>query len=167
MKKNILIFLLGGLFFSCISVYATIYYDASQINYKTTTLDHAIDDLYSTQNTTVTNLQSTITNLNSSVNTLQTTLNNYKTFNITFCVEANQTGFLNINSGLVQRYPKFTIGNPWGSSTNYSTKLLDDSHNVIYTVTPFTKYNMSEFAKIKLSNATSGYICEVVYFSND
>ena len=56
MKKNILIFILGGIFFSCISVYATFSYSASQINYKTTTLDLALDELYTTQNTTINNL---------------------------------------------------------------------------------------------------------------
>ena len=50
MKRNILFFILGGIFFSCISVYATITYQASQINYNNTTLDHVLDDLYSASN---------------------------------------------------------------------------------------------------------------------
>ena len=50
MKKNILIFILSGIFFSTISVFATLSYSSSQITYKNTTLDHAIDDLYTAAN---------------------------------------------------------------------------------------------------------------------
>ena len=46
MKKYIFGLLSGIVIASVLNVYATIYYDASQINYKNTTLDHAIDDLY-------------------------------------------------------------------------------------------------------------------------
>ena len=69
MKRYIIGFILGGIIFSCISVYATIYYEASQINYKSTTLDHAIDELYTTQNTTISNKDSQITTLQNTLNT--------------------------------------------------------------------------------------------------
>ena len=64
-KKMIFIIgvIIGGIFFSCITAYATIYYEASQINYKGTTLDHAIDDLYATQNTRVSSLENQIANM--------------------------------------------------------------------------------------------------------
>ena len=54
-KNNFLGFIIGAIIFSFISIHATIYYEASQINYKNTTLDHAIDDLYTTQNNTLSN----------------------------------------------------------------------------------------------------------------
>ena len=58
MKKNkyVLILVIGILVTNVLSIYATIYYEASQITYKNTTLDHAIDDLYTTRGTTVTSL---------------------------------------------------------------------------------------------------------------
>ena len=52
-KNSIFTFVLGLIIAGSIGVYATLSYEASQITYKTTTLDHAIDDLYTTQNNTV------------------------------------------------------------------------------------------------------------------
>ena len=63
--KCVLVFVISILLTNAFSIYATVYYEASQINYKNTTLDHAIDDLYTTQNTTVSNLESTVDSLNS------------------------------------------------------------------------------------------------------
>ena len=152
MKKNILIFLLGGLFFSCISVYATIYYDASQINYKTTTLDHAIDDLYTTQNTTVTNLQSE--------------LNSYKSINAIMCATAqNGSGAYVIDSTFANKYRYFWVGSTWGSSTSYSMNLKDSNNTIVNTVKAGTKYNTSNFSKFELLSNTAGYVCATIYFS--
>ena len=65
-KKTLLLgIIIGAIIFLPLGIFATMSYDASQINYKSTTLDHAIDELYTTQNTTVTNLQ---TNLNTCTN---------------------------------------------------------------------------------------------------
>ena len=56
MKKNIIIFLLGGLFFGMIGVGATLLYTAKDIefipnntNWKVTSVDDAINDLYDNQ----------------------------------------------------------------------------------------------------------------------
>ena len=61
MKKNILFFIMGGIFFSTIAVYATMTYSASQITYKNTTLDHAIDELYTSANIEIYTPSGTIT----------------------------------------------------------------------------------------------------------
>ena len=52
-KNNVIGFIVGVILAVSVGVYATIYYDASQINYKNTTLDHAIDDLYTEANKSV------------------------------------------------------------------------------------------------------------------
>ena len=46
MKKYFIGFIIGCILCTSIGVFATLTYEASQINYKGTTLDHAIDDLY-------------------------------------------------------------------------------------------------------------------------
>ena len=69
-KNPTVMFVLGALIFSSISVYAAGRYYASDITYKETTLDKALDTLYTTQNTTVNNLNSQITNLQSQVDSL-------------------------------------------------------------------------------------------------
>ncbi|MBE6161425.1 MAG: hypothetical protein E7158_04320 [Firmicutes bacterium] len=70
LKSRIFAFILGALIFSSISVYAAHKYAASDITYKNTTLDQALNTLYTTQNTTVSNLQSHVSNLTSVNETL-------------------------------------------------------------------------------------------------
>ena len=86
MKKNILLIIISGLFFSSISVFATLTYSANQITYtkgnNTMYLSEAIDELYTTQGTTV-------TNLNNQVTSLQSQVNSYSTFSIYFQVFAS------------------------------------------------------------------------------
>ena len=60
--------LITAIIFTGIGVFATIGYQADEIGYGTGTVKDAIDDLYTTANTTVTGLESQITNLQNQVN---------------------------------------------------------------------------------------------------
>ena len=75
LKSRVFAFILGALIFSSISVYAAHKYYASDITYKETTLDNALDTLYTTQNTTVNNLNSQITSLTNEKTSLQNQIN--------------------------------------------------------------------------------------------
>jgi len=77
LKSRILLVIATIILTGSISVYAARKYYASDIEYKETTLDKALDTLYTTQNTTVNNLNSQITskdqaisNLNNQITTL-------------------------------------------------------------------------------------------------
>jgi len=50
MKKYIIGFIIGGIICTSIGVYAAMSYQASEITYKNTTVDQALDDLYSLSN---------------------------------------------------------------------------------------------------------------------
>ena len=76
MKKNILLMIVTAIIFTGIGVYATIQYQADEIGYGTGTIKDAIDDLYTTQNTTVSNLQNQNTALTSQVAVLQAQVDN-------------------------------------------------------------------------------------------
>ena len=72
MKKKVIFiigFILGGLLFGIVGVYATLSYSANQITYtkgnNTIYLSEAIDELYTTQGTTVNNLQTDLNTCNS------------------------------------------------------------------------------------------------------
>ena len=77
--KYILCFFIGGLFFSVISVYAALNYQAYQIIYGNTTLDHTLDSLYSSANTTITNLENDLNTCNNKSFVVRdiVTVNNY------------------------------------------------------------------------------------------
>ena len=60
LKSRILLVIITIILTGSISVYAARKYYASDITYKETTLDKALDTLYTTQNTTVNNLNSQI-----------------------------------------------------------------------------------------------------------
>lgn len=75
MKKvlnNLFYFVVGGIICTSIGVYATISYQANQINYNNTTLDHVLDDLYTASNAENYTFTSNITP-SSETQTFQTT----------------------------------------------------------------------------------------------
>ena len=69
-KNPVVTFILGALIFSSISVYAAHKYAASNITYKDTTLDQALNTLYTTQNTTVSSQTTQINSLQQQVTEL-------------------------------------------------------------------------------------------------
>ena len=159
MKKYIIGFILGAIIFSTISVYATIYYEASQINYKNTTLDHAIDDLYTTQNTTISNKDSQITTLQNNVTTLT---NKYD--NITFKLDAqgwssstNSIGKFSLNN-INNKWIYFKVTNLTKSKGNgtctYAAWKI--STNSVDDISLNTKYLISDYENVFVRSKSSG-----------
>ena len=176
MKKNILFFILGGIFFSCISVYATIYYDASQINYKNTTLDHAIDDLYTTQNTTVTNLQGQI----STLQTTNTNLNNQLNAPIDYYIRveslsksySSTANIQNTKIPWMSKYAKVKYGslekNSYASSCVFKGNRKSDG--IWSDISQGTTVNLSDYynffvAAKSTTDGTQGYCIFQLQFS--
>ena len=70
-KSRIFAFVLGAVIFSGITGVTAYTILASDVHYKDTTLDKALDTLYTTQNTTVTNLQNQVNTLTNEKTSLQ------------------------------------------------------------------------------------------------
>ena len=164
MKKYIIGLLSGIVIASVVNVYATIYYEASQINYKNTTLDHAIDDLYTTQNTTVSILNSTISTQNGTISNLQTSLNDYKSISLRMQCNSTGTGygtanvFIDNKKVLKYKYFKITLNSTNEYLKSYGVRggKSDGSGNVDISLN--TQYLTSDYTATWVncsSNSTS------------
>ena len=133
MKKYILVFILGGIFFSSLSVFATLTYSANQITYtkgnNTMYLSDAMDELYTTQNTTLTNLQNTVSSYSSS--------------RIFFQVISGAEVHVKFNDLYNQNFKTFKGINTWkrnSSTTCDISKLMDTVNNT----TPNSNYTFDQ-----------------------
>ena len=72
MKRYIIGFIFGAIIFSFITAYAATTYYASQINYNNTTVDNALDNLYTSATSTITNQETQINSMQSELDTLRT-----------------------------------------------------------------------------------------------
>ena len=176
MKKYIIGFILGAIIFSGLSVYATIYYEASQITYKSTTLDHAIDDLYNTQNTTITNLQGQI----STLQTTNTSLNNQLNAPIDYYirVESNSKNYAsianiqNVSNVWLSRYTKIKYVSLNKNSYAASCLLRGNrkSDGTWQEISQGTTLNLSDYNNFFVSaksttDGTQGYCIVQLQFS--
>ena len=116
-KNPIIMFVLGALIFSSISVYAAHKYYASDITYKETTLDKALDTLYTTQNTTVNNLNSQVSTLSNEKTALQSQISSK---DATISNLTSQINELTTNNCI-----KKTITFNQSSTTSSGQKLVD------------------------------------------
>ena len=94
-KSKVFIFVVTAITFSSISVYAAGRYYASQIDYEpensnfnVTNMEQALNQLYTTQNTTVNSLNSQITAKDQTISNLQSQLNGIST---TECIKGTFT----------------------------------------------------------------------------
>ena len=156
MKKNILFFIMGAIIFGSIGVFATLSYEASQITYKNTTLDHAIDDLYTTQNNAVNTLQN---QLNSEIN---------KPLQIRFAFLSGNSGMMritpfanNYNYYNVELEGKGSSATCAVEAVDSSNKFYDISFNQDYSIT----YNDSNDLRVQFS-ATNGWCTFRLNFHN-
>ena len=158
--KFILGFILGGIVCTSIGVFATIYYEASQINYKNTTLDHAIDELYTTQNTTlsskdaqITNLEGQITTLNNKLKSIQIPLRAGSTSKTYYGqADLGATGWTYIKN----TYSYFKVSNLTKSNNGNNCKIIgyslslnnwvDISENTEYSLSPYSNIGLKVYS---------------------
>ena len=138
MKKYIIGFILGAIIFGTIGVYAAINYEASQIVYKSTTLDKAIDELYTTQNGTVSNLES---ELHSYKDSLVLRLLGYNYVSSSF--GDSQLNFTNGNVKNLYKYFKIkSKGTFSGSPSSCEIKVWSDIQSKLIDINVNTEYNI-------------------------
>ena len=102
--KFILGFIIVGVICTTFGVYATMSYQANQINYKTTTLDHALDDLYTAKNTTISTLEGQVNSLNQQVSSYSS---KYDSITVRVLAASSTTGISNGRLACVDLYNQY------------------------------------------------------------
>lgn len=165
LKNRLFIFVLGGIFFSSIAVFAVTTISADKITYTDKnnverTVDTVLDDLYTTQNTTV--------------NNLQTELVDYKKpLNINLCSESYANGKKSdsvLTLADYSRYKYFMIISTNSKNVNFQSYVYNDNtytsktdiiNNQEYLTNNYFKYYLEVTA-----TSESGWACAKFKFYN-
>ena len=162
MKKNIFAFILGGIVFSSIAVIAVTQINANNVTYtdssnNETTVEAALNDLYTTQTTTLAGLQNQL-------NTCQNMQHYYE-----FIVAAGNQFDIQINNWS-SRYSDYKVSSTSNSGATCSAQAWNGGTAKLYDVVNNQKYstsyeNVSNF-RLKLSTSGSGWCSYRVTYSN-
>ena len=149
MKKYLIGFGLGAIIFASIGVYAGTRISADQIEYKETTVEDAINTLYTTQDTTVTDLE--------------TKLNKYKTFAFTHCVSKAGAQGVFYFTPIISNYKYIEFYSVSGN-TSPTVKLYTTGMTSSVNMAKGTKYLTAGNERVVITVPSSGTASTCVSF---